>query len=93
MAVTVEVANDGRTTLALNEVVVTAVHGADRVPAPPIVNDPRNDWMTGPLAPGRSAEGVYVFSLAGAGPGSDDVIIRVSVAGGEPFVAFSGSVR
>jgi hypothetical protein len=91
MAVTVAVENDGDEALALNETVVTADYGREEAPASPIVNDPRNAWLNGTLESGESAKGVYVFGLSGTQSEPTRVVIMVSIAGGEPLVAFEGT--
>lgn len=90
MAVSMRVENGGNRSLALNEVVVTASYGSAGLPAPSVVNDPRQDPLSGALKPGGAASGVYVFSLPEAG--SSNFAIQVSYAAGAENVEFTGDL-
>ena len=59
--VTLELTNQGRAALDTTGVAVAAFGGAEGVPLSPVDSDGRNDHLSGDLAPGASATGVYVF--------------------------------
>jgi cytoskeletal protein RodZ len=88
LRVTVEVTNGTASALALSGVQVTMSYTAEETPASPL-DDPSGSDMTGDLAPGTSATGVYVFSV----PADQRALVTVTVAyaAGAPFLVFSGS--
>lgn len=88
LRVTVRLTNGTAEAVALDGVAVELTHGADAVPASPL-DDPSRAPFDGSLAPGATAEGVYVFSV----PADDRRIVSVSVGyrAGAPFLVFSGS--
>jgi hypothetical protein len=87
LRITVRVANGSSEPVDLDAVVVAASSGADRVPAPPL-GDPSAAPFTGSLAPGDTALGVYVFSLAA--DARDLVTVSVGHRADAPFLVFSG---
>jgi hypothetical protein len=89
LRVTVRVANGSAGPLDLDAVVVSMSSGVEQVPASPL-GDPSAAPLTGPLAPGDTAEGVYVFSVPA--DVRDLVTVSVSHRADAPFMVFSGSV-
>ncbi len=88
--VRVKVANDTGEPLSMDSVVVNAYYGADDTPASPLLGDPSADWLRGQLADGRTATGVYLFTVP---PDErDQVTITVSYRAGTPIAVFEGSV-
>jgi hypothetical protein len=83
----VRVTNGSADAVDLDAVVVSAASGADLVPAPPL-DDPATVPFGGSLAPGDSAEGVFVFTV----PTDARDLVTVSVAhrAGAPFLVFAG---
>jgi hypothetical protein len=88
--VTVRVHNGTSGTISLGGVAVNMYYGADRTPASPLDDSSRRPF-DGQLAAGRSADGVYVFTVpAGA---RDHVTVEVGYQAGAPRVLFTGAVR
>lgn len=87
--VTVRFENSSGEPLDLGYVVVNAYGGADRAPASSIMR-PGGDPVSGSLAPGESAEGVYLFSVPLAE--RDDVTIAVDYRVGQSTIVFRGPV-
>ena len=77
VAVLVEIRNATKSALNLSSVVVNASYGSG-TPAVPNTSAPA-DPVTGSLAPGRSAQGTYVFAL----PKSGAATLRVEIASGQ----------
>ena len=87
---TVRVTNGTSGTISLAGVAVNMYYGADRTPASPL-DDPSRRPFAGELAAGRSADGVYVFTVpAGA---RDHVTVEVGYQAGAPLVLFTGAIR
>ena len=82
--------NDGRTTVRLDQVVVTALYGADRRQARPVYDDASQDF-SGDLRPGRSARAVYSFSIPR--PDLDRVTMIVDFDGRHTVATFRGDPR
>lgn len=87
--VTVQIQNGTGAPVALGGVGVNLYYGADNTPAPPL-DDPSSRPFDGMVAPGKSATGVYVFSL------SEDqrarVTVEVGYQAGAPLLLFTGAV-
>jgi len=82
--------NDGRTPVRLDQVVVTALYGADRRQARPVYDDASRDF-SGDLRPGRSARAVYSFSIPR--PDLDRVTMIVDFDGRHTVATFRGDPR
>jgi hypothetical protein len=87
LQVTVRIANDTGRPLGLDTVEVTMTHGGDLTPASP-VDDPTSARFSGVLAPGESAEGVYVFSVPADARAS--VTVQVGYQSGASLAVFTG---
>jgi hypothetical protein len=85
---TVRLVNGTSEPVDLGLVVVNLTHGAEGTPAPPLQDDSRVPF-SGTLAPGQSAEGVYVFTVPE--DVRDVVTLTVGYRAGAPFLVFSGS--
>ena len=88
--VTVRLVNTGTETLDLEYVTVNAYSGKDRNPAGTITQ-PGGAPFEGSLAPGDSAEGVYLFTIAEAD--REDVTITVDYLFGAQVAVFRGDLR
>lgn len=88
--VTVRITNGTHSVVSLDGVAVNMYYGADRVPASPL-DDPSQLPFHGSLQPGRSADGVYVFSVPTDARGS--VTVEVGYQAGAPLLEFAGPVR
>jgi hypothetical protein len=64
-------------------------YGSDETPASPL-DDPSQAPFQGTVAPGETADGVYVFSVP-AGE-RDSVTVEVGYTAGAPLLHFSGRV-
>lgn len=84
--VTVRVTNDGSKPLNLNNARVTAYYGTDQTPAGVLTAGSRE--LTGRLAAGGTADGVYVFTVPEKERGN--VRITVDTAAGVPVAVFTG---
>ena len=82
--------NDGRTPVRLDQVVVTALYGADRRQARPVYDDASRDF-SGDLRPGRSASAVYSFSIPRRD--LDRVTMIVDFDGRHTVATFRGDPR
>jgi hypothetical protein len=88
LRVTVRIANRSGDPVGLDAVAVNLTSGEKHVPAPPL-NDPSAAPFTGTVAPGDTAEGVYVFTIA---EGARDLVtVSVGYQPGAPFAVFTGS--
>ncbi|MDQ1662758.1 MAG: hypothetical protein QOJ68_2738 [Blastococcus sp.] len=88
--VTVRVLNGTSRAISLGGVAVNMYYGANRMPASPL-DDPSRRSFDGQLTAGRSADGVYVFTVpAGA---RNHVTVEVGYQAGAPRVLFTGAVR
>ena len=87
---TVLVVNTGAEPLDLEYVTVNAYSGKDRAPAGTLTQ-PGGAPFEGTLAPGESAEGTYLFSVAEAD--REDVTITVDYLFGARIAVFRGDLR
>jgi len=89
VALTVEITNSSTRVVELNSVVVDLID-VRGVPAIPMTAAPASPFA-GSVAPGKSATGVYVFTLGSTyrDPGN----ISVSYSIGAPIVLFAGNVK
>jgi hypothetical protein len=85
---TVRITNGTAGPVSLDAVVVDLATGPDRSPASPL-DDPSELPFRGTVAPGETAEGVYVFTV----PVEDREAVTLSVGyqAGAPFLVFTGS--
>jgi hypothetical protein len=89
LRITVRVTNGTHGAVSLDGVSVNVAYGSELTPASPL-EDSSADPFTGSLAPGASAQGVYVFSVP---EGSrDSVTIEVGYQAGAPLLLFTGPV-
>lgn len=89
--VTVRLANGTGAPVSLGGVAVNMYYGADRTPASPLDDPSQSPFGGAMLAPGATADGVYVFSVpAGA---RDAVTVEVGYQAGAPLLLFTGPVR
>jgi hypothetical protein len=88
LAITAEVANDSTHAVDLGNVVVTLTDSTG-APGGPVSGPPAKP-LSGSVAPGKKARGVYVFTV----PASNrrPLTIFVSVRPGKPVVSFKGSI-
>jgi hypothetical protein len=86
LRVTVRLDNGTSAPMALGGVAVELTYGPDAVPASPL-DDPASAPFTGLVDAGRSATGVYVFTVPA---GRQDVAVSVEYQAGAPFVVFRG---
>ncbi|TFV90710.1 DUF4352 domain-containing protein [Blastococcus sp. CT_GayMR16] len=87
--VTVRIENGTAEAVSLGGVAVNMYTGAELTPASPL-EDPSRREFTGTLAPGQSAEGVYVFSVPS--DARDSVTVEVGYIAGAPLLLFTGPV-
>lgn len=87
--VTVGIDNTTSKPIDLGYVVVNAYTGKDRAPAGTVMQ-PGGDPFEGSLASGKSATGVYLFSIVPKD--RKDVTITVDYGVGEPVVVFEGDL-
>lgn len=87
--VTLEVVNDTGQTLETPAVVVNLYIGGELRPAGPLLN-PGGKPFPASISAGRSAQGVYLFSVSQ--DQRDNVTIEVDLAVGTPIVLFEGAV-
>ncbi len=85
---TVRITNGTAGPVSLDAVVVDLATGADLSPASPL-DDPSQRPFSGTVAPGDTAEGVYVFTV----PVDDRAAVTLSVGyqAGAPVLVFTGS--
>ncbi|MGY1885443.1 MULTISPECIES: hypothetical protein [unclassified Blastococcus] len=88
--VTVRVTNGTGEPLSVSGVAVNMYYSDDRTPASPL-EDPSQRPLSGMLAAGESAEGVYVFSVPA--DSRDLVTVEVGYEAGAPLLLFTGPVR
>ncbi len=88
LRVTVRITNGTAEPVDLSGAAVGLTHGGDAVPASPL-DDPSQAPFSGSVAPGDTAQGVYVFRV----PQDDRDTVTVSVGhrAGAPFMVFTGS--
>jgi hypothetical protein len=86
IAATIRVENRGDRPIDLAGMVVNATYG-DAVPASPSGADPAAP-LTGPLAPGATGEGVYVFQVPEGS--ADGVVVEVGYSGSANVVLIQG---
>lgn len=84
---TVRITNGTAEPVSLDAVVVDLATGADLSPASPLDDSSRTPFH-GTVAPGETAEGVYVFTV----PVDDRAAVTLSVGyqAGAPFLVFTG---
>jgi hypothetical protein len=87
--VTVRIENGTAAPVSLEGVAVNMYFGAELTPASPLEDPSRKDFF-GTVAPGKSAEGVYVFSVPS--DARDSVTVEVGYAAGAPLLMFTGAV-
>lgn len=87
--ITARIENGSDEDLSLRYAVVNAYYGADRNPAPPIMQ-PGGDPFSGTIRAGASAEGVYLFSIPS--DARETVTVAVDYLPGESTAIFSGPV-
>jgi hypothetical protein len=90
LRITVRIENGTAEAVSLDGVAVNLYTGDDRAPASPL-EDPSRAPFTGTVAPGDSAEAVYVFSVAT--DARDVVTLEVGYQAGAPLLLFTGPVR
>lgn len=88
LRISLRVTNGSSAAVDLGSAAVNVYQGADRTPAPPL-NDPSRRAFAGHLAPGASAEGVYVVSIASPPPSL--ITVEVGYRPGAPLMVFTGS--
>jgi hypothetical protein len=88
LRITVRLRNGSASRLSLEQASVNVSYGADQTPAPPLA-DSSSAPFAGSLAPGDTAQGVYVFRV----PKSARNSVRVEVAyrAGAPIMVFTGA--
>jgi hypothetical protein len=86
---TVDIKNTGSAPLDLNLVVVNAYMGPERDPAE-MYEQPGGKPVSGSLAPGETATGVYIFRIPE--DRRDDVTVVVDYQAGLPAITFRGPV-
>lgn len=89
LAVTIEVTNKSNKPVPLNTAGVTLSLGADLTPASPLPTQSLSKPFVGELAPGQSAQGVYVFLVPS--DSAKDIRIEVSYGDNTPLIAFTGT--
>lgn len=88
LRVGIRIDNGAGEPLDLDAVQVQLFHAGTSAPGSPL-DDPSRRPFSGTLAPGESAEGVYVFSV----PQDGQDLVRISLAyrPGAPFLVFAGA--
>jgi hypothetical protein len=86
---TVQLVNGSPDPVALDLVVVNLTHGADATPAPPL-RDSSAVPFSGQLAPGETAEAVFLYTVPADDRGA--VTLTVGYRAGAPLLTFSGPV-
>lgn len=89
LKLTITLTNGTDKSIPLDYVVVNTLYGKDKLPATAIYGDPDADPFRGTLKPGKSAKGVYIFSVPE--DERDKVRITVSHESLSPIVVFTGS--
>lgn len=89
LKLTIALKNGTDESIPLDYVVVNTLYGKDKLPATAIYGDPDADPFRGTLKPGKSATGVYIFSVPE--DERDKVRITVSHESLSPIVVFTGS--
>jgi hypothetical protein len=87
--VTVRLANGTGEPVSLDGVAVNMYYGADLTPASPL-EDPSQRPFSGTVAPGGTADGIYVFTVPSGS--RDAVTVEVGYQAGAPFMTWSGPV-
>ena len=89
MAVTLEITNDSTEEISLDTVTVDLVDAQGRSASP--ISDPNHAPLGGPLSPGDSTSGTYVFTIPVAD--RDEATLHVTYAAPPtPTVIFEGSL-
>jgi hypothetical protein len=89
--VTVHVENGTSEAITLAGAAVNMYYGADDTPASPLDDSSARPFGIDMIAPGQSADGVYVFTVPD--DQRDDVTVEVGYEAGAPLLLFSGPVR
>jgi hypothetical protein len=89
LRVTVRIKNGTADAIPLDGVTVNLYYGTDRTPASP-EEDPSRAPFSGTLAPGASADGIYVFSVPSNA--RDSVTVELGYIPGAPILLFTGKV-
>jgi len=87
---TVRITNGTPRPVSLDGVAVNLAFGSQSTPASPL-DDPSQAPFHGAVAPGKSADGVYVFSIAVRDRAS--VTLTVGYQAGAPILVFTGPAR
>ncbi|MCU1614063.1 MAG: uncharacterized protein JWO98_1603 [Frankiales bacterium] len=87
---TVRITNGTTRPVSLDGVAVNLAYGSRATPASPL-DDPSQMPFHGIVAPGKSADGVYVFSIAVKDRAS--VTLTVGYRAGAPILVFTGPAR
>lgn len=90
LRVTVRITNGTSRPVSLDGVAVNLAYGVRSTPASPL-DDPSQAPFRGVVAPGKSADGVYVFSIAVRDRAS--VTLTVGYQAGAPILVFTGPAR
>jgi hypothetical protein len=88
LRVTVRITNGTSAATSLDGVAVNLAYGADLTPASPL-DDPSQRPFVGSVAPGKTGEGVYVFTVPE--DSRDSITIDVGYEAGAPILVFTGS--
>jgi hypothetical protein len=89
LRVTLRITNGTGGDIALDGVAVNVAYGDSVTPASPL-DDPSRAPFSGSVAPGKSAEGAYVFSVPSGA--ADPAVVEVGYRPGAPLVVFVGPV-
>ena len=89
LRVTVRIENGTGAAVSLDGVAVNMYYGADLTPASPL-EDRSQQPFSGSVAPGASADGVYVFTIPA--DARDAVTVEVGYRAGAPFMTWTGPV-
>jgi hypothetical protein len=89
--VAVRLANGTGAPVSLGGVAVNMYYGADRTPASPLDDPSQRPFGGTMLAPGATADGVYVFSVPA--DARNAVTVEVGYQAGAPLLLFTGPVR
>lgn len=90
LRVTVRITNDTDVELSLRYTAVNLYYGSDLKPAPTVIK-PGGDPFYGTVRPGKSATGVYLFTVPK--DEREEVTVGVDYKPGQPTVVFKGDFR
>lgn len=82
--------NNSRKPVDMNRVVVTVIYGPNHLQAAPVYDDSVNDF-SGTVAPGRSTNATYSFTIPAAS--LNQVVMRVDFDGLHAAATFTGKVQ